>query len=126
MHSDVIDALAKMLTQLTNLKFVFIELNNIKLSEFEMMILAKGFTDCKQIEHLTFKYMDNTVISMLDLMNFILIMAKYSPFPKLDLFFRKLSSPEWQSPEAKKKLDELGNIKYSLTKQSIHIQKFVQ
>jgi len=123
MPLEVLKALGEMLPLLTNLRFVFLELNNIKLSEFELMVLAKGFVDCKQIQHLTFKYMDNVPLPAVDLLQFIVIMSKFSVFPKFDLFFRKLSCPEWQTPHVKQKLGELGNIKYVLTKQSIHIQK---
>jgi len=122
-HSDVIDAVAEMLPQFTNLKFIVIELNNIKLSELELMTLAKGFVSCKQIEHLTFKYLENVTIFMMDIIQFIMLIAKYSAFPKFDLFFRKLLYQEWQTTEVKNKLDDLRNIQYTLTKQSIHIQK---
>jgi len=115
--------LVKMLPLLTNLRFLFIELNLIKLTQFEMMVLAKGFVDCKQIEHLTFKHLDNMNISMIDLMQFIVIIAKYSGFPKFDFFFRKIFVPEWQTQEAKRQLDDIENIKYVLSKQSLHIQK---
>jgi len=81
----------------------------------------------------------NITLSVIDLMQFIIIMAKFSPFPKFDLFFRKyflgmvlfikfssrISVSEWQTPEIEKKLGELENIKYVLTKQSIHIKKRV-
>jgi len=123
LNSDVIDTIANMLPQFKDLRFVYIELNNIQLSEFELMTLAKGFVACKQIEHLTFKYLENAAIPMMDIIQLIIIMAKYSTFPKFDLFFRRLSYQEWQTPEVKNKLDALENIQYTLTKQSIHIQK---
>lgn len=119
----VLQGIANALPLLTNLRFVFIELNKIKLTQFEMMILAKGFVDCKQIEHLTFKYLDNLNISAIDLLQFIIVLAKYTTFPRFDLFFRKLSIAEWQAPSVKNQLDDLENIRYVLTKQSIHIQK---
>jgi len=123
--SGLLDALTSSLPKLSNLKIVFLEINNVKLSQFEMMTLAKGFVDCKQIEHLTFKYMDNTILPMVDLLQFIIILAKHVVFPKLDLFFRKIFYPEWQTPETRRELENLENVKYTLTKQSIHIQKFL-
>jgi len=123
MPLNVLEELAKVLPQLTNLQFVFIELNNIKLSEFDLMVLAQGFLSCKNLQHFTFKYLDNMTIPATDVLQFIIMMAKYSDFPKLDLFFRKLSCSEWETPEVRKKLDDLSNIEYVLTKQSIHIEK---
>jgi len=123
MPLNVLEELAKMLPQLTNLQFILLEFNNIKLTEFDLMVLAKGFINCRKIQHFTFKYIDNVVIPMTDLVQFITIMAKYSAFPKLDLFFRKILPVEWEKPEVKRKLDDLGNSKYIITKQSIHIEK---
>jgi len=120
---ETLQELGNMLPLLTNLRFLFIELNMIKLTQLEMMVLAKGFADCKQIEHLTFKYLDKTNILMVDLLQFIVIMAKYSIFPKFDLFFRKISVSEWQTQEAQRQLGDIKNIRYVLSKQSIHVQK---
>jgi len=50
-------------------------------------------------------------------------MAKFSAFPKFDLFFIKLDYSEWQVPDIKRKLDDLKDINYTLTRQSLHIQK---
>jgi len=122
----VLQGIANALPLLTNLRFVCIELNKIKLTQFEMMILAKGFVECKQIEHLTFKYFDNINISTMDLLQFIIVLAKYPTFPRLDLFFRKLAILEWQAPAVKKQLDDIENITYVLTKQSIHVQKMMR
>jgi len=94
------------------------------LGQLELLTFAKGFVDCKQIEHLAFKYIDKAPLTIIDLMQFITIMAKFVIFPKFDLFFRKIFYPEWQALEARRRLDELGsNMKYVLTKQSLHIQK---
>lgn len=125
-HANVLKELSHVLPQLSNLRFFNIELNSIKLAEFELIILAKGFVDSKQIEHITFKFLDNVTIPMSDIFSFILIMAQHSSCPRFDLFFRKLFYQEWQTPEANRKLEELQNIKgvsYVLTKRSIHIQK---
>jgi len=120
---NLLKEMIKILPLLTNLRYFFIELGNIKLTESDMLLLAKGLLDCKQIEHLTFKYLDNVMVSIIDILKFIMVMAKYSSFPKLDLFFRKLFHQEWQDLETRKKLDDLENINYSLTKQSIHLWK---
>lgn len=120
---DTIKAFAHVLPQLTNLRFLFLEFNSIKLSDFELLILSKGFVDCKQIEHLIFKYLDKFPIAMMDIWQFISILANSSVFPKFDLFFRKLFYSEWQTPEAKNKLAELENVSCILTKQSLHVQK---
>jgi len=68
-------------------------------------------------------FLSNQVIPMLDIFQFIILMAKHAPFPKFDFFFRKLFYPEWHLPENRRRLDELENIDYSLTKQSIHVWK---
>jgi hypothetical protein len=123
MSSEFFQTFAEVMPQLSNLRHLFLELNRIKLAEYELLTLAKGFVDCKQLEHLTFKYLDNAILPMADILKFIVILAKYSAFPKFDLLFRKLLNPQWQTPEAKRELDSLENIKYVLTKQSIHVQK---
>jgi len=123
LSTSTINKLTHIFVHCTNLRFLHVEMANMKLGEFETMLFAKGFSQCHQIEHLTFKYIDNQVIPMQDIFKFIEIMAKHTPFPRFDLFFRKLFYPEWHSPEVRCQLHELGNIKYSLTKQSIHISK---
>ncbi len=80
-----------------------------------------------------------SVIPMTDVFQFILILVKYAKFPKFDIFFRKyriygglnkiimlfrIIPDEWDSPEITSQLDNFENIKYAMTKQSIHIQKF--
>jgi len=125
MPLDVMKEYANVLTKLPNLRFVYLELSNTKMAELEFLTLVKGFVDCKQIEHVTFKYLDKAIIPFADLLPFITILSKFSVFPKFDLFFRKIYFQEWQAPESRRKLDELKNIKYVLTKQSIHIQKIL-
>lgn len=65
----------------------------------------------------------NQPIPLPDIIQFIIVMATYSTFPKLDLFFRKIMSAEWESREATNTLQKLKNVKYILTKESLHIQK---
>jgi len=120
---NTIKAISCVLPKLSNLKSVFLEFNNVKLAEFELLMLAKGFVDCKQIEYLTFKYLDKFPIPIMDIWQFLTILAKDSVFPKFDFLFRKLFYSEWQTLEAKRKLAELGNVNCVLTKQSIHVQK---
>jgi len=121
--STALVEISNMLSKATNLRFFFLELQNIKLGEFEIMLLANGFIKCKQVEHLTFKYLENVPIPLQEIFQFIFVMAKYSHFPKLDLFFRKLFYSEWQTPETNHKLENLENVAYALTKQSLHIQR---
>jgi len=123
MSHNTLNALATVLPKFTNLRVFFLEILNMKLREFDMMVLAQGMVQCKQMEHLTLKYIDNQVIPMLDVFQFLVLMSKHAPFPKFDFFFRKLFYPEWHSPETRHKLDELENIQYVLTKQSIHVSK---
>jgi len=121
--SVIISDMAGMFSQMTKLRFIHLEITRTRLREYELLIFAQGFLKCQNLEHLTFKYLDNEPLPLPDLIQFITIMATYSTFPKLDLYFRKIFPTEWESRETVNTLQKLKNTEYVLTKQSIHVYK---
>jgi len=123
LNSLIINEIAGMFPEMTNLRFLSLEITKTRIREFELLIFAQGFLRCKNLEHLTFKYLDNVPLPLPDLIQFIIVMATYSTFRKMDLYFRKIVYSEWESEETVNTLQKLNNIEYVLTKQSIHIHK---
>jgi len=121
--SIVINDIAGMLPEMTNLRFLSLEITKTRIREFELLMFAQGFLKCKNLEHLTFKYLDNVPLPLSDLVQFITVMAAYSKSPKMDLYFRKIVYAEWDLRETKSMLQKWNNIEYVLTKQSIHFYK---
>jgi len=99
------EELAKVLPTLANLRTLVLEFTDCRLGELELMILAEGFLNCKQITHLTFKFTKRSLISLEAIGQFVKFIAELSFLSSFELFFGKLKCPPEQRYELKQFLE---------------------
>ena len=112
------------------------------------MILAEGLTHCRNIEHFTFKFIEQpthflkiltwnrrTPISFEYVCQFVKIIAELGSFSSFDLFFRRYFGRVFWTDIYRLEysyqgrlmieniLSRIRNVEYVLTKESLHIYK---
>jgi len=119
--TEAIYSLSQLMPKLSKTKSFFLELENNKLNEAELMLLANGIRKAIQIEELTFKFIEHSYIGLEYLVGFVRIVSQCNFLKKCDLFFRKLKYSEWDAAELGEQLSMIENIQYELTKESLHV-----
>jgi len=121
MSTEAMYSLSQLLPKLSQTKSLFLELENNKLNETELMLLANGIRKAIQIEEFTLKFIEYSYIGIEYLVGFVRIVSQCSFLKKCDLFFRKFKYSEWDAAELGEQLSMIENIQYILTKESLHV-----
>jgi len=121
--TEAVEELAKLLPNMPTLRTLFLEFTNCRLGELELMILAEGFMNCKQVQDFTFKFTERSPISLEVIGQFVRLISEREFFSSFELFFGKLRYSPEEEFELKSILSEAANVEYILTKNSLHAYK---
>jgi len=121
--TEAVEELAKVLPNMSTLRTLFLEFANCRLGELELMILAEGFMNCKQIRDFTFKFTERSPLSLEVIGQFVKLISDLSFLSSFELFFGKLKYSSEEEFVLRSILSEATNVEYVLTKHSLHAYK---
>jgi len=120
---EAIKALSEVIPKLTNARDVSISLENCKLSEIEIFMMAESITRSPQIEQLVFKVIEHGYLDPELVIEVVGCLSSLDFLKKCNLFFRKLKYFRQEATCLSKNLSDLQGIGYILTKESLHVSK---
>jgi len=120
---EALQALSEVLPKFTNTKEVSITLDNCKLSEVEIFVVAEGIMRSPQIEQLTFKVIEYSHLDPEFIFEMVSVLSSLGFLKKYDLFFRKLKYSRQETMSLLDSISTLSGIEYTFNKESLHVYK---